>query len=262
MAAAAHRRPQGDAPSPERGGCGVGDARRGARGRAGPMSRNRRRPSSLARRPPTAPRANGLPPRHPSQGGRPDRPPGPRSSSSFVVDLSTGPARLPLIDVIRALVAPGSVSQQTQVIVNVIRLPVATMAILVGSSLALAGMEMQTILNNQLASPYTLGISSAASFGAALSLIVGQSLPARRGTELRHADPRLRLRARVVVPHLRHRRAVRAGPDHADSLGHRRQLPLLRAALGAQVIRQRRRAADHQPTGRKGRSSASPGSRT
>jgi len=95
---------------------------------------------------------------------------------SFIVDMSTGPAHLALTDVIRSLVSPDSVDDQTNIIVNVIRLPIAIMALLVGACLAVAGMELQTILNNQLASPYTLGISSAASFGAALSLVIGPSL--------------------------------------------------------------------------------------
>jgi len=43
-------------------------------------------------------------------------------------------------------------------------------AVLIGAALSLAGAQMQTILNNQLASPFTLGISAAASFGAALGL--------------------------------------------------------------------------------------------
>ena len=34
----------------------------------------------------------------------------------------------------------------------------------------MAGAQMQTALNNPLASPFTLGISAAASFGAALGL--------------------------------------------------------------------------------------------
>jgi iron complex transport system permease protein len=36
---------------------------------------------------------------------------------------------------------------------------------------------MQTILNNPLASPFTLGVSSAASFGAALAIILGLGIP-------------------------------------------------------------------------------------
>ena len=43
----------------------------------------------------------------------------------------------------------------------------------VGASLGLAGTQMQTILANPLASPYTLGVSSAAGFGAAIAFISG-----------------------------------------------------------------------------------------
>lgn len=93
----------------------------------------------------------------------------------FLVDISTGPARLPLGDVVVSLVAPDHMDKKSNIIVRVLRLPIATMALLVGACLALSGMEMQTILNNSLASPYTLGLSAAASFGAALSLIWGYS---------------------------------------------------------------------------------------
>src|SRR5690606_31372105 len=62
-------------------------------------------------------------------------------------------------------------------IIREVRLPYALMAVLVGAALSLAGAEMQTILNNPLASPFTLGVSSAASFGAALAIVMGISLP-------------------------------------------------------------------------------------
>lgn len=93
--------------------------------------------------------------------------------SSYIVDLSTGAANLNISDVITSLINPNSLTKKVNIIVRVIRLPIATMAIFVGAGLAIAGMEMQTILNNNLASPYTLGISAAASFGASLSLIFG-----------------------------------------------------------------------------------------
>lgn len=51
------------------------------------------------------------------------------------------------------------------------------MALLVGMALGLAGAEMQTILNNSLASPFTLGVSSAAAFGAALAIVLGIGIP-------------------------------------------------------------------------------------
>ncbi|MBP9643750.1 MAG: iron ABC transporter permease, partial [Budvicia sp.] len=72
---------------------------------------------------------------------------------------------------------PETVDAGTQVIVWDIRLPYALMAIVVGMALGLAGAEMQTILNNPLASPFTLGVSSAAAFGAALAIVLGIGIP-------------------------------------------------------------------------------------
>ncbi len=57
-----------------------------------------------------------------------------------------------------------------------LRLPVIMMALLAGTALGMAGTGMQAILNNPLASPYTLGISSAAGFGAALAIIFGNEV--------------------------------------------------------------------------------------
>ncbi|WP_280563387.1 MULTISPECIES: iron ABC transporter permease [unclassified Chromohalobacter] len=90
-----------------------------------------------------------------------------------IADIATGPGHYPLRDVLMTLVAPNQSSDALRVIVWNIRLPVALMAIVVGVSLALAGAEMQTILNNPLADPFTLGISSAASVGAALAITLG-----------------------------------------------------------------------------------------
>ncbi|WP_168208262.1 iron ABC transporter permease [Agrobacterium sp. T29] len=55
-------------------------------------------------------------------------------------------------------------------------MPMTMMAILTGISLSLAGLLMQTILDNPLAEPFTLGVSSAAGFGASLSLGFSVSL--------------------------------------------------------------------------------------
>jgi iron complex transport system permease protein len=62
-------------------------------------------------------------------------------------------------------------------IVLQLRLPIAVMAAMVGAALGLSGAVMQTILNNPLASSYTLGISAAAGFGAALAILAGTALP-------------------------------------------------------------------------------------
>ncbi|MGC3874242.1 FecCD family ABC transporter permease [Halomonas sp. GXIMD04776] len=92
---------------------------------------------------------------------------------SFIADVAIGPGHYPLTAVFAALLTPDQTSDVLAVVVWEIRLPVALMAVLVGIALALAGAEMQTILNNPLADPFTLGISSAASFGAALAIILG-----------------------------------------------------------------------------------------
>ncbi|MGM8931120.1 FecCD family ABC transporter permease [Salinicola halophyticus] len=103
---------------------------------------------------------------------------------SLLLDIATGPGPYALSDVTKALLAPSDVSRVLQVVVWDIRLPVALMAIVVGASLAIAGAQMQTLLNNPLADPFTLGISSAASFGAALAIVLGFGLLPVAGTLL------------------------------------------------------------------------------
>ncbi len=97
--------------------------------------------------------------------------------AAVLADIATGPSNLPLATVVRGLLEPAALDAPTRVIVWEVRLPYALMAVLVGAALSLAGAEMQTILNNPLASPFTLGVSSAAAFGAALALVLGVGLP-------------------------------------------------------------------------------------
>lgn len=97
--------------------------------------------------------------------------------ASLLLDFMLGPSRLPLHTLWQTLTDPASASAGTRAIVWDIRLPYALMAIIVGMALGLAGAEMQTILNNPLASPFTLGVSSAAAFGAALAIVLGIGIP-------------------------------------------------------------------------------------
>ncbi len=94
-----------------------------------------------------------------------------------LVDFMLGPSGLGLEALLHTLFHPQLADAGTRVIVWDIRLPYALMAVAVGLSLGLAGAEMQTILNNPLASPFTLGVSSAAAFGAALAIILGIGVP-------------------------------------------------------------------------------------
>lgn len=95
---------------------------------------------------------------------------------SIAFDMALGPANYSLSDVVSALLDPSAAANQLRVIIWDIRMPIALMAITVGASLSVAGAQMQTILANPLASPFTLGISAAASFGAALALVGGVAL--------------------------------------------------------------------------------------
>lgn len=95
----------------------------------------------------------------------------------ILVDILTGPAMLSVGDVVTSLFSPEVASPMTTVIVWDIRLPMTLMAVVVGTALSIAGVLMQTVLGNPLASPYTLGFSAAAGFGAAIVILTGFSLP-------------------------------------------------------------------------------------
>ena len=58
-----------------------------------------------------------------------------------------------------------------------LRLPRVLLAFFVGGCLATSGAVVQSILKNQLASPYTIGVSSGASLGAGLIIVTGISMP-------------------------------------------------------------------------------------
>ena len=56
-----------------------------------------------------------------------------------------------------------------------VRLPRVVAGVLVGFALAISGAVMQPVLKNPMASPFTLGVSSAAGFGASLAIALGAS---------------------------------------------------------------------------------------
>ncbi len=57
-----------------------------------------------------------------------------------------------------------------------VRMPRVLSAALVGAGLGMAGAIFQGVFRNPLASPYTLGVSNGAGFGAALGIVAGFSL--------------------------------------------------------------------------------------
>ncbi|WP_461209563.1 FecCD family ABC transporter permease [Desulfocurvus sp. DL9XJH121] len=71
------------------------------------------------------------------------------------------------------------------VVVLDIRLPRACLAWLTGASLAMAGAVFQGILQNPLADPFTIGVSTGAAFGATVAIFLGIStLPVLAGVGL------------------------------------------------------------------------------
>jgi len=76
---------------------------------------------------------------------------------------------------------PAGIDPMMDSIFWTIRMPRAVMAFLVGGALSLSGACMQALLQNPLASSYTLGVSSGASLGAALVLILEISVPVLAG---------------------------------------------------------------------------------
>lgn len=89
---------------------------------------------------------------------------------SFLFSLSKGPVSISAGQLL-ATMAGKTVSRRLDLIIWNIRLPQAIAALIAGAGLSLSGVVMQSVLKNPLGSPFTLGISNAAAFGAALSVM-------------------------------------------------------------------------------------------
>ncbi len=83
--------------------------------------------------------------------------------------LFVGSSNMTFGDALEALLGGGNDAQSR--IVWKIRVPRVLAAIIAGAGLSVAGLVMQTTMNNSMASPSTLGVSNAAVFGANLSII-------------------------------------------------------------------------------------------
>ncbi|WP_166242202.1 iron chelate uptake ABC transporter family permease subunit [Paenibacillus turpanensis] len=101
---------------------------------------------------------------------------------SIVVTVSMGTASLPLREVWRILLhsVPGvdgwmirDWADTSEQIVMKVRFPRVVLAVLVGAALSLAGAGFQGVLRNPLADPFTLGVASGASVGAAALILFG-----------------------------------------------------------------------------------------
>lgn len=97
--------------------------------------------------------------------------------AAMLIDLAIGPADIGVSGVIETLLWPSQSNNLNIAVIWQLRIPQALMALAVGAALGIAGAEMQTVLDNPLASPFTLGVSSAAALGAGLALSFNVTIP-------------------------------------------------------------------------------------
>lgn len=88
---------------------------------------------------------------------------------SFTAGLGIGPGTLSFSDFLTVFAGNGDELQNR--ILFTIRLPRLLAAVLSGLALSVSGAIMQSVLRNPLGSPFTLGISNAAAFGASLAIM-------------------------------------------------------------------------------------------
>ncbi|ADN51278.1 transport system permease protein [Vulcanisaeta distributa DSM 14429] len=95
----------------------------------------------------------------------------------IILDVVIGAYRVNPIVALKAIIdgidPVFGVPHDTYLVIWQIRLPETLASLLLGASLASAGAMLQGILRNPLASTYTLGVSAAAGFGAAVAILLG-----------------------------------------------------------------------------------------
>ncbi|ABL72268.1 FecCD family ABC transporter permease [Paracoccus denitrificans] len=95
-----------------------------------------------------------------------------------VISLGWGASGTSLTRAVSDLMAGRELAVQDRVVLMDIRLPRVLMGIFVGASLAVSGAVMQGLFRNPLADPGIVGVSSGASLGAILAIVLGSALPA------------------------------------------------------------------------------------
>ncbi|MDN6272222.1 MAG: iron ABC transporter permease, partial [Bifidobacterium crudilactis] len=99
-------------------------------------------------------------------------------AAEILVSVRLGSASLSVEDVWDAVVSGvfqlpvEETFRKTFTVIFALRFPRVLLAVLAGAALATSGVVMQALLRNPLVSPFTLGVSPAAAFGAALTILV------------------------------------------------------------------------------------------
>ena len=102
---------------------------------------------------------------------------------SFIAALSIGAIDIPFFETTKIVLnnfmfglfgAPEQEYYETTIMT--LRMPRILLCLITGASLGMAGAIMQGVLRNPLVSPFTLGVSTAASFGAAIAIVLGSAI--------------------------------------------------------------------------------------
>ena len=94
----------------------------------------------------------------------------------WVCNLFIGSVSIPVEEVINALTGKACTKESWRYIIVESRIPQSITALLAGSSLAVAGLLLQTTFNNPLAGPSILGIDTGAALGVAVVMLAGGSM--------------------------------------------------------------------------------------
>lgn len=93
------------------------------------------------------------------------------------VSLALGSVEIPAGEMLRIFWGQPPQDPTWATIVLTFRLPKAVTAMVAGVALSVSGLQMQVLFGNPLAGPFVLGISSGASLGVALVVLLGQVGP-------------------------------------------------------------------------------------
>ena len=107
----------------------------------------------------------------------------PVSLIAITLGVSIGSADISFSDTVRVVICkifgfalPDGIGESAAAIIWKLRLPRVLLAFLTGAAMSVGGAVAQSVLGNPLASPYTLGVSSGASLGAAIVTVLGISI--------------------------------------------------------------------------------------
>ena len=88
----------------------------------------------------------------------------------FIASIFIGSTNISFVDGVKAIF--GLSTKTNNIIVQNIRLPRIIAAVLAGTALSISGVIMQTMSNNVMASPSTLGVTNASVLGANIAIII------------------------------------------------------------------------------------------